>query len=116
LKYLIAQLVCLLILFVCIFCCLAGATQVSGPVHFERRLHQLMLADEVQAWKQLTRLQRQHSLPFPGPVNTMQLLSTDSGDPPTAAPHHSAELNTASGSTTCIKVITMTSNANNPAA
>lgn len=23
-----------------------------------------------QAWKQLTRLQRQHSLPFPGPVNT----------------------------------------------
>lgn len=39
-------------------------------MHHERRLHQLLLADEIQAWKQLTRLQRQHSLPFPGPINT----------------------------------------------
>lgn len=36
-----------------------------GPIHHERRLHQLMLADEHKAWKHLARLQKQASLPFP---------------------------------------------------
>lgn len=39
--------------------------QAVGPIHHERRLHQLMLADEVQAWRELSRLQKQVSLPFP---------------------------------------------------
>eukprot|EP00879_Flechtneria_rotunda_P019827 GHRR01020841.1.p1 GENE.GHRR01020841.1~~GHRR01020841.1.p1 ORF type:complete len:702 (+),score=262.20 GHRR01020841.1:224-2329(+) len=52
-------------------------SQVEGPIHHERRLHQLLLADEIQAWKQLSRLQRQHSLPFPGPINTHNSAGQD---------------------------------------
>ncbi|KAF8072682.1 TTC21B [Scenedesmus sp. PABB004] len=47
-----------------------AAVSVDGPVHHERRLHQLLLADEMRSWRQLTRLQRQHSLPFPQPEHT----------------------------------------------